>query len=59
MSHIQIELSDEEDDILRTYMWLAKENNKRQALKGLVRYSKKIKEINEAIKILDKMEYKK
>jgi len=59
MTHIQIELNDEEDEIIRTYMWLVGEDNKKSALKSLIRYSKKIKEIEDAIKIRNKMRSKK
>jgi hypothetical protein len=55
MSHIQIELSEEEDDILKTFMWLKDEENKRSALKKLIVYSKKIKEIEDALKIKQKL----
>jgi len=54
MSLIQIKLSEEEDEVIRTYMWLIKEDNKRLALKSLIRYSKKIKEINNAIQLRNK-----
>jgi hypothetical protein len=59
MSHIQIELSDDEDEIIRTYMWLIGEDNKRSGLKKLIKYSKNIKEIGDAIKIRNKMGSKK
>ena len=59
MPHIQIELSDDEDEIIRTYMWLIGEDNKRVGLKKLIKYSKKIKEIGDAIKIRNKMGSKK
>ena len=51
MKHIQIELTEEEDEILRVFMLLVDENNKKKALKKLIKESKNIPKIKQVLKI--------
>jgi hypothetical protein len=51
MKHIQIELNDEEDQILRTFMWLEDEDSKKIALKKLIKECMEIPKIKKAIQL--------
>lgn len=54
MKHIQIELNDDEDNILRTFMWLQDEDCKKVALKKLIKECMELPKIKEAIKLKNK-----